>query len=335
MNRTIAVVVTYNRRELLVECLDALEGQEEASCDILVVDNASTDGTEQLMWKKVQEAPERIFYDRLSSNSGGAGGFNAGMRHAAEMGYAYIWVMDDDTIVHPDTLKTLLDAAEYLTRDRTAAADRNIPAGAVEGSGGMPSEGQYGFGFLSSRVLWTDGSECLMNRQTLVDRRQYHVGQELAAEHGMTAVRSATFVSLLFPRQVVMDEGLPMKEYFIWGDDKEYTLRLSSRYDCYCVDASVVTHKMKENRGSSISEDSPERVDRYYYAYRNDLATARRLGSGAVAIYLAAFFLNVLRVILRPVSAKGRRIGVMFRGLLTGIFFRPDVEYVSRIDGRS
>ena len=97
-----AVVVTYNRLELLRQCVEALRTQT-SSCDILIVDNASTDGTDQ--WLASQ--PD-LHYRNTGSNLGGAGGFNFGMRWAVEAGYDYVWVMDDDTLPQPDALEKLL-----------------------------------------------------------------------------------------------------------------------------------------------------------------------------------------------------------------------------------
>ena len=82
-----AVVVTYNRLELLRQCVEALRAQTTV-CDILIVDNASTDGTAQ--WLASQ--PD-LHYRNTGSNLGGAGGFNCGMRWAVEAGYDYVWVI--------------------------------------------------------------------------------------------------------------------------------------------------------------------------------------------------------------------------------------------------
>lgn len=85
-----AVVVTYNRKELLRECLQALLNQTRPLDEIIVVDNASTDGTDQMI---PEEFPQ-ITHVRLPENIGGAGGFHEGMKLAYEKGHDWIWVMD-------------------------------------------------------------------------------------------------------------------------------------------------------------------------------------------------------------------------------------------------
>lgn len=135
MLRIAAVVVTYNRKRMLLRCLDCLLGQKEAHCDILVVDNASTDGTAEAL--SSYRKNRRIYYCNTGRNLGGAGGFSFGMREAVQRGYEGIWAMDDDALPEPDALSKLLDADAKLA-------------------------GNYGF--LCSAVYWKDGSLCRMNR---------------------------------------------------------------------------------------------------------------------------------------------------------------------------
>ena len=136
MKDVVAIVVTYNRKELLKKCIKALLEQEKSDlCDILVIDNASTDGTKEEINEYVNS--NKIIYMNTEKNIGGAGGFNFGVKEAIKLGYKYMWLMDDDCIVYNDSLKELLIADEQL--------------------GGK-------YGFLSSVVLWRDGTVCNMNK---------------------------------------------------------------------------------------------------------------------------------------------------------------------------
>ena len=104
-----AVIVTYNRLELLKECIHAVLNQEKQLCDLVIVDNASTDGTNDYL-QTISMDCERINCFRLDQNTGGAGGFYYGIRKGVEMGYEYIWIMDDDTIPDPECLYQLMEA---------------------------------------------------------------------------------------------------------------------------------------------------------------------------------------------------------------------------------
>ena len=192
MNKTAAVVVTYNRIELLKECIAHLQAQTSVA-DIFIIDNASTDGTGELF----SAAQEGILYFNTGTNLGGAGGFNYGMRKACELGYEFVWVMDDDTLPEPTALEKLLEADEKL--------------------GGN-------YGWLSSLVLWKDGSPCKMNIQKITKWRP------LKSFNEISEVQYASFVSLLLKSDTIKKYGLPYKEFFIWGDDWEYTRRISKKY---------------------------------------------------------------------------------------------------------
>lgn len=308
--RVAAVVVTYNRKELLRECMEALLAQElpeNISLELLVVDNAGTDGSREFVADLLQRNTN-IHYVRLKRNMGGAGGFYHGMKRAAEAGYDAVWIMDDDTIPHADALRHLLEGMKRI---------RKIP------------------GYLSSQVQWTDGSTCKMNQQHFLKPAE-GAQTELARTYGIRPIDQATFVSLLFPAETIRKVGLPIKEYFIWGDDKEYTLRIAAEFPCYYIPDSVVVHKMGKNTGSNITYDEIERIPRYFYAYRNDFATARRRGIRDVAVYLAAFGLNLCRILLHSPDHKRERIGIMWKGFAAGLRFSPEISFAAepkRADG--
>ncbi|MCR4796886.1 MAG: glycosyltransferase family 2 protein [Lachnospiraceae bacterium] len=289
-----AVVVTYNRLTLLKENINALLSQSRRDFAIYVVDNHSTDGTVEYLRETCGETAavpleepggkkrpqvKAIF---LEKNEGGAGGFYQGMQQAMKDGYDALWIMDDDTLPEPDSLEKLLEAADKLG-------------------------GYEHIGYLASHVVWTDGSPCRMN------------GTKKTGEsrEGYDRITQGSFVSLLIPADTVNLVGFPIREYFIWGDDKEYTLRISDRKPCYFVADSRVIHKTATNEGSSISSDDSSRIDRYFYAYRNDYVTARNRGARDLLIYHLAFVLNICRILFKS-DEKLRRIGVMQKGKKAG-----------------
>lgn len=287
-----AVVVTYNRKGLLLECLDALQRQT-APADILVVDNASTDGTGEALAGLLEAG--KIAYLNTGANLGGAGGFQYGIRHAVEAGYDYLWIMDDDSMPTPDALRTLLDASDGLGR----------------------------FGWLSGKALWSDGSLCRMNIQ-----RNLNMGNIEDFSASRVRAGAATFVSLLIPSSVVREVGLPIKEFFIWADDLEYTRRISRKYPCWVIPASVTVHRCATNNGGNISTDQPERIARYRYAYRNEVYVYRREGWQGVKRLLLRTPLHIARVLTKSKSKKCKRIRTILGGTIEGLSFRPEIEYL-------
>ncbi len=106
MEKVTAVVVTYNRMQLLCECIHSLRTQSRPPDNILVVNNGSTDSTEQ--WLKSQKDIEFI----TQPNVGSGGGFSTGIAEAYKRGATWVWCMDDDGYPKEDALKNLLDASD-------------------------------------------------------------------------------------------------------------------------------------------------------------------------------------------------------------------------------
>lgn len=208
----VAVVVAYDRRPLLRECLEALRRQSTPPDAVLVVDNASTDGTPDMVRADFPEVSLLV----LQRNTGGAGGFATGIAAAVDrLGADAVWVMDDDTVPTEDALTELLSA-------RASA-----PAGTE---------------VIASRVLWHDGRDHPMNtpRVRPFSRR---AALRAAAEHECYPIRSASFVSVLIDAPAVRWAGLPIADYFLWNDDFEYTSRILRFSRGYVARRSVVVHK--------------------------------------------------------------------------------------------
>lgn len=231
-----AVVVTFNRKDLLREALAALRAQTRPLDHIFVIDNASTDGTPDLVRA---EFPD-VELVRLDSNRGGAGGFHEGLLRAYRLGFDWIWAIDDDTIPRPDALQAMLDA-----HDRFPDGQRPV--------------------ILSSQVVWTDGNPHPHNRPH--SRRIDADYLMLAASHSTLAVRNASFVSLLLSRAAIAEHGLPYPDFFIWNDDVEYTARILRRGCGVYVPASVVVHKTKSITHALHNTAGP----RFFHEVRNKL----------------------------------------------------------------
>ena len=214
--RVVAVVVTYNRRELLLEALAAVHAQSRAPDAVIVVDNASTDGTAAAVRARFPAA--RLA--GLARNTGGAGGFAYGMALALADAADLIWLMDDDTVPEPDALRALLQA-----RERDPARP---PA------------------LIASRVLWTDGRAHPLNTprtKPLASQAE----RRAAAAAGCLPIRSASFVSVLVDAAESRRRGLPQADYFLWNDDFEFTTRLLRGNQGWLCPASVVVHKTRRS----------------------------------------------------------------------------------------
>lgn len=297
--KVIAVVVTYNRKELLKECINAILNQLYKNCDVLVVDNASTDGTKDFISQELKN--KRVHYVNTGSNLGGAGGFNYGMKEAYKLGCDFMWLMDDDCIVHNDSLTELINA-DIEIKDK--------------------------HGFLSSKVLWNDGSICKMNLQK---NTLFKKNKDWSTP--VVSVIMATFVSFFISSDIVKEFGLPIKDFFIWSDDLEYSRRISRKYPCYLVNSSVVTHKTRSNIGSNIVVDDESKLNRYRCAYRNEYYLFRREGLIGKVYYFFKIVLHKYRIYKSDNSTKDKKIKINLinESVKEGKKFYPEIEF---LDGK-
>ncbi|HEX2536157.1 MAG TPA: glycosyltransferase family 2 protein [Chitinophagaceae bacterium] len=300
-----AVVVTYNRLELLKECIAAIGAQTQPPSAVLVVNNGSTDGTEP--WLRTQAQLRFV----TQENKGGAWGFYTGVREGYATGADWLWLMDDDTIPRPEALEALVRAAQSIGPDE----DR--------------------FGFFGSKVEWTDGSLHLMNKQ------QHHPGfrgkktyDEYAAR-GLFPVIYNSFVSLLVSREAIEQCGLPIKEFFIWNDDIEYTERLlQAGFAGALVEDSVVLHKTPVNNASNLFTDSKSNLWKYRYGLRNELYTRRhKKGYGSyVRNLMKRFFIMPFKIAARRKSDRWPFIKMVWQASWNALSFDPPKEFVERRD---
>jgi rhamnopyranosyl-N-acetylglucosaminyl-diphospho-decaprenol beta-1,3/1,4-galactofuranosyltransferase len=187
--RVVAVVVTFNRLALVQRLVGRLR-EIGALEEVLVVDNASTDGTGDWL-----EDQHDLVVRRLDRNRGGAGGFHEGLRLAMERGADLAWLMDDDGLPDRDCLERLLE--HDLDFWGPVVVDEADPGRLV-----FP--------------IRVPGGTRVVHRVPDV---------EAAATAGVISDVVIPFNGVLVTRELVERIGLPREEYFIWGDDHEYRLR--------------------------------------------------------------------------------------------------------------
>lgn len=285
------IVVTYNRLPLLKECIVSLRNQTYKNHQIIVINNGSTDDT--LNWLKQQHD----IYTITQENSGGAGGFYTGIKWACENGYDYSWVMDDDVITNNTALQSLLS--------KTLHSD----------------------GFICSRVLDINNELCNV---PLISKKKSQITGELLwgnkLNHNMLEVDIASFVSILIPTNIVYQVGLPHKSYFIWGDDTEYTQRISQLYHSYMDIDSIVVHKRASLGILSIfTEKNKRRINNYFYSYRNRINNQLNF-KGKIRMTLSACY-DIIRLILKFDMYKAY---IIVKALVAAVFFHPTIEFPSK-----
>lgn len=286
-NTVCAVVVTYNRKHLLLECLEALRRQTRPVDAVYLVDNGSTDGTPDMLlqhgyikalppevllepWESEQKIPNlrnglpiRVHYVRMHTNTGGAGGFYEGMKRAYERGYDWLWLMDDDCKPETTCLENLFSGIEL--------GDVLVPV-LVDSLGR-----RYGAGYWRGR--W--------------------VAAPLEGQ-GPLKVDMFSFAGPLISSRVVAGVGYPRKDFFIWADDVEYALRVKKwKGRVFAMRDAVIYHDYggatrRVERFGRVSIRSAEPPWKYYYGTRNTILIIRSHLNFKESVFAYLFFVYLL-----------------------------------------
>lgn len=291
-----AVVVTFNRLELLKQCVQSLRNQTYKLDEIIVVNNSSTDGT--IEWLNQQVDLTVI----TQENSGSAGGQFTGIKTAYEKGYDWIWSIDTDIILDNDALINLVNS-EYFSFAQT--------------------------GFLSSAIFFVDGNLAYPNIPEL--EKPYDLLNSLALQKPIP-ILSASFGSLLIRREVIMKIGYPIKDFFIWGDDAEFTLRITKNgYRGFLVLDSKAVHECGENNPKPYLKLKTDDI-KFRFGVRNMVYTAilrnEIIYSSKLRGYLSglAFVLRLYKDHIR--YYKSFAAGYLMKCIwlyIKGVFLKPKI----------
>lgn len=248
------VVVTRNRFQLLQRCLNALLNQTFPPDTLIIIDNGSEDETPSLFKQGDFAGDSRIHYVRIEGNTGGAGGFHAGIARAMSLGCNWIWVMDDDGCPAPDTLACLM-------------AVHPDPA-AIHAAAALADSGNSG------ELVWPVALMKGKDKGRVVTQVD-----ELAGP--VVPVLNAPFIGMLFHRSLIEQIGLPDKNFFVSFEDGEMCARAWAQAGgVRLVPSAVVRHPPIQRhwvkfgtRKVSVIALAPWRR---YYDTRNRLVLAKR-----------------------------------------------------------
>lgn len=252
----IAVVVTYNRRELLKRNIACLRLNTPVS-SIVVVNNGSTDGTGA--WLDEQEGLTVIHQE----NVGGSGGFYRGIQYAYQAGADWIWCMDDDVFPRPDCM-------EYL----------------------LPYTHEPGVGILAPRRLmagqiFTNDFQKVNLSNPFASMYQQKLKKQVV--NGPVDICGTAFEGLCISRKAVAEIGLPNKELFIFCDDTDYCLRAVLAGFRILYIPSALMDKEKFFSNDNWEERNRKKKWKRFYQVRNSTYLNHHYGRNWWVRYLRGF----------------------------------------------
>ncbi len=295
-NTVCAVVVTYNRKDLLIKCIQSLISQTTKPEAIYIIDNCSTDNTPELLQQHnyLTMLPENISqtyqstttienilikYIRLTENLGGAGGFYHGVKEAYTDGYDWIWIMDDDAFPTPTCLEELVPY--YNLEDTVALASLKVD--------------------LDDNILYHHRGYFNFNHGLPI---QEHITYE-DTQTQTTDIDMASFVGLLVHRRAISQIGYPKKEFFIHTDDLEYCIRLRSVGKIKLINSSIIKHAegsvqgtfKKTVLGITVDRRPYEKLWINYYMQRNLIWIGRKYSTNKLSLYFTIIKNYILTII--------------------------------------
>lgn len=292
--RIAVILLTYNRLKLLQECIEALSRQTFSFTDLIIINNESTDGTTGWL---AQNKKDSIVLNR--KNDGAAGGFYAGVKYAYENKYDYVWLLDDDLIVKETALEELIKAAEIVKE----------------------------FSFLSSKIISPDGT--FVNTPTIdTNTSKYKYARwGQFAEHSIIRLKNATYASLFINTFLLKTVGLPNKNFYMWGDDIDFTWRLSEIAPAYLAAKSIVTHYRQDPSLPHIfSETNKERIALHFFMIRNGLYVTRK-HKRRVEFFMELYYHFKMILICTFLKRDLKKTSIYTKGVIAGLFFNPPVLY--------
>lgn len=275
--RVAAITVTYNRTRTLKRCLEALLSQSRPVDTIIVVDNHSSE-EEQAVLRELAASDNRIRLLVLDDNRGGAGGFEAGMTEAKKLDPDWYWLMDDDAYPRENCLETLLKTGKTLP----------------DAGGLCPLI--YGIDLQKYQLFHHKHLSGLMmkNSPVVPSAEQLQPVMEEDAN---------AFVGPLFPASVVRELGIADGSLFIYGDDTEYTRRVSKKHKLYLIRDAVIDHQDAPVLDANMS---PAGWWKEYYCNRNQYFMIREFHQNRLIRWLAyALFTARLAAIMIKSKLKG------------------------------
>lgn len=237
MKRIVSVIVTYNRKQLLGEAIESLLNQVYKPYKVIIIDNASTDGTQSYLEER-DLFKDNIKYVRLSSNMGGSAGFYFGIKNALSENADWVSLSDDDAIFDKNYFQNIVD-------EMNDHKDVKAFVGTVKTGGEIQVEHRR-------RVCNNVTLKQIPCDLTMYQEKEFNVDV-------------FSFVGCVISTELMKKIGLPEKDYFIWMDDTEYSLRVRNNTKILAVSNAVINHKTSLAIHANYKPNWKE-----FYGFRNE-----------------------------------------------------------------
>ena len=249
------ILVNYNGYDDTRECIESLKQLNNKNNKIIVVDNCSTDNSLAQL-KELQKSNDFILI-ASECNNGFSAGNNKGINYAFEMGMDYFWLLNNDTIVEPDSLDKLLLGFNESSKCGCCISkilyenDRN--------------------------TIWYAGGA--INKYTArVEHFCYGKSDENYKESGINKITFATGCCMLLSRTTIEQIGLLSEDYFLYEEDTEYCCRMiESDIEILYIPEARIYHKVSASVGIASPMAQYYLVRNKYYLIKSKYKKLRKV----------------------------------------------------------
>ncbi len=245
--RFAVILLTYNRLSSLKTALAKYDEQTKLPTHILVVDNASTDGTEEYLreWQNCPDGKYKRIVVRSPYNGGAPWGYMCGLVEGMKLDCDFLFTADDDAYPEKEML-------ERLEEGYIALSDKNVSVLCTS----VLNRGEY------------DTSHRERLKKGLLKVGVSRVAEEIYRQKAFS-IDIFSWVGAAIKREAAVKTGLPIKDYFMHFEDVEYSLRVGKKGAIYCIPHSIMHH---DNDGINDSKV----LWKHYYDTRNWIDLVRR-----------------------------------------------------------
>lgn len=279
------VIVTYNRVELLEQCLDKLTEQTYPIDTVIVINNASTDSTADFL-ENYKKLPLTLCHSK--ENTGGAGGFYQGIKLGYELGYDWLYIVDDDVFADKQCIEKLMDVQK-----KAMISVREDNAGnLVE----------------RSALKYDLANPFCLNPKRLSVEQKYQTRSDMPET---VVVENIPFEGLMIHKEVIEKVGYPEPRYFISSDDVDYSLRIrQAGYQIYAVRDALLKRQLPYDQDKALSSWKG------YYMYRNFFHIHYKFGENWL-VKNKPYLLGLMGICFYGLQLKISTIKSIWRALMT------------------
>lgn len=320
MDKTCAIVVTYNRANTLLETIKGLENQSYPISGLFIFNNHSNDDTEKKLInngfisnKNSYESGKiycssykniKIFYFKSPSNIGGAGGFSKSIEIASNFKFDYLWLMDDDVLPENDCLKKLHERIELL------GVSAAIPNRTDDNFKDMAC---IELDFKDYHKFWTG------MRKTKVD---------IPLSKKYIYICDMPFEGPLLRIDLVKKIGKPDAKFFYQYDDSDYAQKIQ-KYSKIIMVPDAKLHRQLARKGENNSDTEKPYNWKNYYGIRNNIIFDKRYGENWRVHYLSPLILIAHHLV---VSKRQHNLRLNFPIIMKAYFDGISNKMGKRVD---